>query len=777
VTVLARASVVIGADIGDLNAGLALVREEMQEAGRTLGELGRELSLKVTLPLVALGTASVHAFGEQEDAIARVNAVLAATGNVAGTTTSDILALASSLQTTTRFADETVVAAAGLLATFQNVRNEVGAGNDIINRAVRDATDLASIMGANLSTAALQLGRALEDPTTGLMLLRRAGIQFSAAERAQIKILMEHGNVLEAQRLILGKVEGKMRDAAKVMAETPFGAFRQAWNAINDVMESVGREIAATLVPLAHGVRDLAVALKSVDPAWVRLAVIMGTALAVIGPLFLWLGELTKAWVALKAAGLLAILPTLALVVAALAALTAAGIAVVQNWVFIKIQAVALWTLIKDVFFTGIEFILDQVAKLSALGQSIPALAQKIIPGLGLVTTVMRVLGDAAAKMRKSVGEAHEGMLAAAGATLSKLEDEYDRAVDKVGAAQQKLVDQLLAKNKGASAREPPWLAPTLEALDKLKTALEGAAQLSAVLGESFDLSGAQAAAYQSVVQALQAAHVDLDLVLDKTGVTLRKLIERMQSLQQQQILEGLEKSLHGVAQQEAVLGDRFSALDATISALEGAVQGLIAQHVALDTVLDQNGTTLRGMIEELDNLKRKAEISAFAQAEAGKALDAFVDFTFGAKQSLAEFIQAAIRDLAKFFLKLALLRAFQFDIKAPAGVKDLVKEMAGGGFLPGGGLALVGEAGPELVQAGRAGMTVTPLSAGRGTAPAAGGGGMEAQMVTPVHITIQAMDSRDMMRALEEHEGTIANIMFRAVQRSSTLRRALGTA
>ena len=161
-SVLARATVILDSDVRDLSAGLQLVQEEMQKAGKVLGSIGRELSLKVTLPLTALGAASVHAFGEQEDAIARLNAVLTATGNVAGTTTAEVLAMATSLQTTTRFADETVVAAAGLIATFQNVRNELGAGNDIFNRAVRNAADLAAVMGTDLSTAALQLGRALE---------------------------------------------------------------------------------------------------------------------------------------------------------------------------------------------------------------------------------------------------------------------------------------------------------------------------------------------------------------------------------------------------------------------------------------------------------------------------------------------------------------------------------------------------------------------------------------------------------------------------------------
>ena len=206
---LAKATVRIEADISDLDAGLALAVEKMEGVGKTLEGLGKTLSTKVTLPLLAIGTLAVHEFGEAADALAKLDAVLAATGGVSGTTASHVREVADALQQTTRFSNDAVIGASALLATFQNVRNEVGAGNDVFDRAIKNAADLSATMGTDLTTAIEQLGRALEQPASGLQLLRRAGVQFSAAEQAQIKILVEHGNVLEAQRVILDKVEGK----------------------------------------------------------------------------------------------------------------------------------------------------------------------------------------------------------------------------------------------------------------------------------------------------------------------------------------------------------------------------------------------------------------------------------------------------------------------------------------------------------------------------------------------------------------------------------------
>src|SRR6266550_2789358 len=199
--VLAKAVVTIGADIADFEAGLALAHEEMARVGKELEALGKSLTTKITLPLLAIGALSVKEFGAQEDAIAKVNAVLQATGGVSGATTQSLTALAASLQESTRFTDTQVIASAGLLATFQQVRNEVGKGNDIFDRTIKVSADLAAVMGGDLSEATLQLGRALEDPATGLMLLRRAGVQFSDGEQAQIKVLIQHGQVLDAQRL------------------------------------------------------------------------------------------------------------------------------------------------------------------------------------------------------------------------------------------------------------------------------------------------------------------------------------------------------------------------------------------------------------------------------------------------------------------------------------------------------------------------------------------------------------------------------------------------
>lgn len=826
-TELARAVVRIEGDISDLEAALSLAHGEMEKAGKTFEQLGHTMTTHVTLPLVALGGFAVKEFGEQADAVARLDAVLTAAGGVTGTTTARIEELANALQQSTRFADDEVIAAASLLSTFHQVRNEIGAGNDIFDRAIQAASGLAAAMGEDLQSATLKLGRALEDPLTGLMMLRRAGIIFTAGEREQIKILVQHGQVLEAQRIILEKVEGKTRGVATAMAQTPFGHFIQAWNAVKDALKPVGGILAEVLVPIADLVKKAAEAFKNLDPAIQRIVVIIGTALAAIGPLLIAFATMAKLWAFLKTVGMLGLAPTLGLIVIALGALVAAGLAIVENWAWIKVQAVSLWTLIKDVFFTAIELILQKVADLGKLADKIPALAKALIPGLGTVASVMSAVGQAAQTMHDEVVVAHEKMLAESGAQLSALEADYQVVIDKMVEAMR--AGQNLGKG-GAPAREPPWAGPVAEALDKLKKDLATAQLMSRALGSSFDLAGAQASAYQAALQTVAEA---TNGVADPTGA-MAALIDKLTLSFQKATAEGtiatLNKSLADANVQANLLGAGFDFAGAQASAFQAAIQELSKLPAAvldkLGISLDQlkiklakaqaaqiQGNLTKGLHDiqvgfggasdqanlyaqaiqaiatstpaviaalaaqgiSIDDLKRKyqelqlkAQIGQFFQDEIGKMIDAL----FEGKVHFTEFIRDMLFQLSMLILKMEVLHLIGSIGGGDVGKFLGLPGFATGGFLPAGQLGIVGESGPELVKAGRSGMTVAPISNARGTAGESGGG---ERLTVPVTVNVQAIDQKGVSDFFEENIGAVGGAVMKAVQRSRLLRQGLG--
>src|SRR5690606_29619661 len=194
--------------------------EEAKRTGTQWAALGRGLdSLKtriVSLVGAYAGFRSVQAIFrsviaatiEAEAVAAQLEARVESTGGAAGFTAQQLLDMASGLQQVTTFGDEAIAAMQGVLLTFTNVRGEVfvSATEAVLNLAVALDTDLKS--------AALQVGKALNDPVKGVSALSRAGIQLSEAQQRQIRAFVETNDVASAQRVILGELEKQMGGAA-----------------------------------------------------------------------------------------------------------------------------------------------------------------------------------------------------------------------------------------------------------------------------------------------------------------------------------------------------------------------------------------------------------------------------------------------------------------------------------------------------------------------------------------------------------------------------------
>jgi hypothetical protein len=52
-----------------------------------------------------------------------------------------------------------------MLLTFKNIRNEAGKGNDVFNQSTKTLVDMSRAMGTDPQQAAIQLGKALNDPS------------------------------------------------------------------------------------------------------------------------------------------------------------------------------------------------------------------------------------------------------------------------------------------------------------------------------------------------------------------------------------------------------------------------------------------------------------------------------------------------------------------------------------------------------------------------------------------------------------------------------------
>lgn len=163
--------------------------------------------------------AGIDEFNESTKAAAQTAAALKSTGFAANVTANDIQNLSTKIRNYSGIDDEAVQAAENVLLTFKKVRNEVGAGNQIFDRATVAIADMSSRLGIDLKSAALQVGKALQDPNRGLTALRRSGVSFTDAQAKLIKQLFNTGHALEAQKIILRELQTEFGGSARAAGD------------------------------------------------------------------------------------------------------------------------------------------------------------------------------------------------------------------------------------------------------------------------------------------------------------------------------------------------------------------------------------------------------------------------------------------------------------------------------------------------------------------------------------------------------------------------------
>ena len=195
---------------------------------------GVSLDFKTILGGVTIGLfvrKIVDATKKQEQAVAQLEAGLASTGGVVGKSLDELKKKAAELQDVTTFGDEDIIQAQSQLLSFTSI---VGAEFD---KTIEIAADLSTRFGGDLKSSVIQLGKALNDPIANLSALSRSGIQFSDTQKAMIKQLVNSGDLISAQRIILAELETQFGGSARAARDTFGGALEALANAFVDLME------------------------------------------------------------------------------------------------------------------------------------------------------------------------------------------------------------------------------------------------------------------------------------------------------------------------------------------------------------------------------------------------------------------------------------------------------------------------------------------------------------------------------------------------------------
>lgn len=206
------------ADRTEKKFGFLAARSHGLTAGMTAG-FGKVAGAMAAVATVQVFKSFIDEARESRKVGALTESIIKSTGGAAKVSAKQVGALATAISNKTGVDDEAIQSGSNLLLTFKNVRNEVGKGANIFDRATAAAVDLSAAGFGDVAGASKMLGKALNDPLKGISALGRAGVTFTEDQKKQIKTLVETGKTLEAQKIILKEVESQVGGAAEAAAD------------------------------------------------------------------------------------------------------------------------------------------------------------------------------------------------------------------------------------------------------------------------------------------------------------------------------------------------------------------------------------------------------------------------------------------------------------------------------------------------------------------------------------------------------------------------------
>jgi phage-related minor tail protein len=283
-----------------------------ESAGRRMRRVGRQMTLGVTLPIVAGFGLAVQAAAEEEASMAQLDQALLKNLGMTKQNREEVEKQITSWQNMTGFADDQLRPALG---------NLVRAGMDW--KTAQDtmglAMDIARAKGLDLETVTKAIGRAADG-------------NVGALGRLGIKTKNAAGETMSFDEIMQNAAD-TMGGSASRHADTAAGKMDILRARFDDAKESLGKALLPVLAELGEILSGVADWFEKLSPKMQKIIIYAGLAAAAIGPLAYVLGALATV------VGVL--MSPITLVVLALAAIVTAAYLVWTNWD-------TIWTWIKE---------------------------------------------------------------------------------------------------------------------------------------------------------------------------------------------------------------------------------------------------------------------------------------------------------------------------------------------------------------------------------------------------------------------------------------------
>lgn len=264
------------ADTSGAARGFRAIDDAAGKTERSMSSLGGKLASIGKTIAVGLGVAGVAAVGfglsavqAAEDAAkvtGQTDAVIKSMGLSASVTGDQIAGLAEKLSLKAGIDDELIQSGANVMLTFRSVAQTAGQTGGVFDRATAAALDMSVALGTDMNSAAMMVGKALNDPVAGLTALRRSGIQFTDQQEDQIRAMTAAGDVAGAQAIMLRELEAQFGGSAAAQA-TASDRMQVAWG---NLQEKIGEKLLPAFEAFTEWVTSTAIPALGQLADWVE---------------------------------------------------------------------------------------------------------------------------------------------------------------------------------------------------------------------------------------------------------------------------------------------------------------------------------------------------------------------------------------------------------------------------------------------------------------------------------------------------------------------------
>ena len=340
----------VDAGLNRADSKLANFQDKMQKVGQGMSDVGKKMTMGLTLPIVGLGVAGVKMASDLNETVNKVNVAFGESASKVqewGNTTLKNLGLAkgSALDAAALFGD---------MATSMGLPQQAAA--DMSMSMVGLGADLASFKNISFEEAQTALAGIFTGETESL---KRLGVVMTQTQLDAFALAQGIGKTTsemsqaELVNLRYAFVMDKTKNAQGDFARTSDGTANQLrimQETFKETSATIGQNLLPIVTKIAGKVAEWTKKFAELSPQTQKVILIIAAIVAVMGPLLIVIGQLIMAIRAISMAfSFLAMNPIVLAVIAIIIVIAALAFLIIKNWDTLKQWFATFWNWLTSV--------------------------------------------------------------------------------------------------------------------------------------------------------------------------------------------------------------------------------------------------------------------------------------------------------------------------------------------------------------------------------------------------------------------------------------------